>query len=104
MFDGMTWLNEPIHWTAGRESLSVTSAPETDFWRKTHYGFTHDNGHFLHREVAGDFTATVTLSGDFHSLYDQAGLMIRGSERTWLKTGVEYTDAEFFKLNGTNGS
>jgi len=92
MFDGMTWLNEPIHWTAGRESLSVTSAPETDFWRKTHYGFTHDNGHFLHREVAGDFTATVTLSGDFHSLYDQAGLMIRGSERTWLKTGVEYTD------------
>lgn len=92
MFDGMTWLNEPGQWTAGRKSLSVTSAPETDFWQKTHYGFIHDNGHFLHREVAGDFTATVTLSGAFHTLYDQAGLMIRDSEQTWLKTGVEYTD------------
>jgi hypothetical protein len=32
MFDGMTWLNEPVRGAAGSESLSVTSAPETDFW------------------------------------------------------------------------
>lgn len=30
MFDRMTWLNEPVRWTAGRESLSVASAPETE--------------------------------------------------------------------------
>ena len=104
MFDGMTWLNEPVRWTAGSESLNVTSAPETDFWRKTHYGFIHDNGHFLHRDVFGDFTATVTLSGEFHTLYDQAGLMIRNSEQTWVKTGVEYTDdAVYLSTVLTNG-
>lgn len=42
--------------------------------------------------MAGDFTATVTLSGDFTTLYDQAGLMVRTNDRTWMKTGVEYTD------------
>ncbi|WP_442864137.1 DUF1349 domain-containing protein [Arthrobacter sp. ATA002] len=35
---------------------------------------------------------TVTLFGDFTSLYDQAGLMIRIDERIWVKAGVEYSD------------
>ncbi|UWX98441.1 DUF1349 domain-containing protein [Arthrobacter zhaoxinii] len=92
MFENMTWLNEPASWKDGGDSLTLETADGTDFWRKTHYGFIRDTGHFLSTEVAGDFTATVTLAGDFTALYDQAGLMFRIDERTWLKAGVEYSD------------
>jgi regulation of enolase protein 1 (concanavalin A-like superfamily) len=30
--------------------------------------------------------------GDFDTLYDQSGLMVRVDERTWVKTGIEFTD------------
>jgi regulation of enolase protein 1 (concanavalin A-like superfamily) len=92
MFDGMSWLNEPPQWSVDGPTLSVTTGDRTDFWRETFYGFVRDDGHFLHREVAGDFTAEVTVVGTFDSLYDQSGLMVRVDERTWVKTGIEFTD------------
>ncbi|RKN41874.1 DUF1349 domain-containing protein [Streptomyces hoynatensis] len=88
----MSWLNEPPSWSVEDGRLTATTGPETDFWRETFYGFVRDDGHFLYREVHGDFTAQVTLSGDYETLYDQSGLMVRGDRRTWLKTGVEFTD------------
>ncbi len=41
------WLNEPQNWSAGETGLRLTTLDKTDFWRETHYGFTHDDGHFL---------------------------------------------------------
>jgi regulation of enolase protein 1 (concanavalin A-like superfamily) len=92
VFEGMTWLNEPPQWSVDGSVLTATTGDRTDFWRETFYGFVRDDGHFLHREVTGDFTAEVTLLGDFDTLYDQCGLMLRVDERTWLKTGIEFTD------------
>jgi regulation of enolase protein 1 (concanavalin A-like superfamily) len=92
MFDGMTWLNEPPAWSVDGDRLTVTTAERTDFWRETFYGFVRDDGHFLYREVTGDFTAQVTLIGGYDELYDQSGLMLRVDERTWVKTGIELTD------------
>jgi regulation of enolase protein 1 (concanavalin A-like superfamily) len=91
--DRMRWLNEPPAWSVAEDgTLAVTTGEKTDFWRETFYGFIRDDGHFYHREVTGDFTAYVTLAGDYETLYDQGGLMVRADERTWLKAGVEYTD------------
>jgi regulation of enolase protein 1 (concanavalin A-like superfamily) len=70
--------------------LRVTTAPASDFWRVTHYGFTRDSGHFYGTEVAGDFVAEVRVVGQYRDLYDQAGLMLRVDERNWLKCGIEY--------------
>ncbi|NJM29708.1 MAG: DUF1349 domain-containing protein [Rhizobiales bacterium] len=86
----MNWLNEPPQWAGDATALTLTTGPETDFWRKTHYGFIHDNGHFLDEEVKGDFTAEVIFGADYQALYDQAGLMLRISPDTWIKTGVEF--------------
>ena len=86
----MLWLNEPPIWQITGSTIDVTAGGGTDFWRKTHYGFTRDSGHFGYEVVEGDFVATVKVSGQYHELYDQAGLMLRSSATHWLKCGIEY--------------
>lgn len=93
-FDGLTWLNPPLVETRTAEALTVRTRGATDFWQQTFYGFRRHSGHFLHRTVAGDFTASVKFTGRYEALYDQAGLMLRVDETHWAKTGIEYTDGE----------
>jgi uncharacterized protein len=92
MWDTFRWLNEPADWQVRNDQLSVQVSPKTDFWRKTHYGFTHDSGHFFFRTVPGDFIVQVRFRGEYVSLYDQGGLMLRASEEYWMKCGIEYVD------------
>lgn len=86
------WHNEPEDWNFTEEALTFKTAPKSDFWQSTYYGFTPDSGHFLGGELDGDFCATVEFSGDYETLYDQIGLMLRIDPLHWLKAGVEYTD------------
>jgi len=88
----MEWHNEPASWDRTGDRLVVEADGETDFWRTTKHGFVADDGHCYHREVAGDFAATVEIAGEYDTLYDQAGLMVREDAETWLKCGVEYVD------------
>jgi uncharacterized protein len=92
MFEQCRWINEPAQWRVENEMLSVTTDANTDFWRKTHYGFVRDTGHVFAADVTGDFTADITIDGDFSALYDQAGLMVRESAAHWVKAGAEYND------------
>jgi uncharacterized protein len=91
-FDKMAWLNPPQDIRAKGEQLTLTTGHTTDFWRKTHYGFIRDNGHFLHHPVSTDFSAEVTITGRYEALYDQAGPMLRIDEKRWVKAGIEHTD------------
>lgn len=86
----MQWFCEPQTWNAEGDRITVTVSGGTDFWRKTHYGFIRDNGHFGYVEVQGDFSVEVKVMGDYRDLYDQAGLMLRSDEAHWIKTGIEY--------------
>lgn len=88
------WLNEPPHWIDEDGRLSVTTAGETDFWQRTFYGFVHDDGHFRYVDAAGDFTAAVSFEGQYETLYDQAGLMVRVDAENWIKLGIEFSDGE----------
>lgn len=95
-FSTGTWLNPPTDWLADATGLTLTTDENTDFWRTTHYGFIRDSGHFLGFPTANAFTAQIRIEGEFRTLYDQAGLMVRIDETRWMKTGVEFTDGELF--------
>jgi uncharacterized protein len=88
----LRWQCEPVHWSVdpARGLLRVEPDAGTDFWRKTHYGFEFDNGHFLFAELVGDFVLTTHVRFQPVHQYDQAGLMLRISPLCWLKTSVEY--------------
>lgn len=92
----MQWLNEPKRWQVEAGAIRIHADPNTDFWRKTHYGFIRDNGHFYYETVRGDFTASVKVTGVYRDLYDQAGLMVRLDAEHWLKAGIEYVHGQQF--------
>ena len=86
------WLNEPDQWSQSPNGIHVSVGAGTDFWRKTHDNGIRDNGHFFYLPVTGDFRAVVRLAGEYREQYDQAGLMARVNETTWLKCGIELVD------------
>ncbi|GAB4547995.1 MAG: DUF1349 domain-containing protein [Anaerolineae bacterium] len=86
----MFWYNEPKNWHQEGTKLVVNAEGKTDFWRVTLHHFIKDDGHFYYQQVRGDFAATVTIRGEYATLYDQAGLMVRENEHIWLKCGIEY--------------
>ena len=88
----MIWFNEPRNWKLDNDKLTVIADPRTDFWRKTHYGFVRDNGHFYYEEISGDFEVETEFRGKYETLYDQAGIMVRADETTWVKCGVEFVN------------
>ncbi len=90
----MDWFNPPPQWQQQPNYISLTSAGETDFWRKTHADFIKDDGHFYYETIEGDFTAHVKVTGHYNALYDQAGLMLRLDAENWIKCGVEYVDGQ----------
>ncbi len=86
------WLNEPRRWRRSGDELLLTTDPDTDFWRQTHYGFIRDSGHHLGVRVPGEFVAEVALHGAFRDQFDQAGLMVRMDAERWVKCGIEFVD------------
>ena len=86
----MQWLNEPASWQRTGDVLRVSVDPGTDFWRTTGYGYVHDSGHVYGEPLRGDLDVSVRVRGAFASQYDQAGIMLRADEHTWLKTGLEF--------------
>ncbi|MCD6289625.1 MAG: DUF1349 domain-containing protein [Anaerolineae bacterium] len=88
----MRWHNEPPRWRVEDHVITMTTGPQTDFWRKTYDGGVRDSGHFYYQPVTGDFTAQVKVIGQYSDLYDQAGLMVRLDETTWMKCGIEFVD------------
>src|SRR6476660_10507197 len=79
------WLNPPQKWGIEPSGLALHPDPNTDFWQETHYGFRADNGHFLFEEIDSDFLVTTRVRFEPVHQYDQAGLMIRGMQRSWIK-------------------
>jgi regulation of enolase protein 1 (concanavalin A-like superfamily) len=87
-----TWLNEPPDARIDGADLVVTTAPNSDFWRTTSYGYVQDTGHALLAPFPAGTAVETTFVAAFDELYDQAGVMVRVDPRTWIKAGTELTD------------
>lgn len=91
------WYNEPPHYRLGR-GLELTTAANTDFWQRTHYGFRRDDGHCLLTNVARDFCLTTQVEFQPRQQYDQCGLIVRIDAENWIKVSTEYEDAAHSRL------
>ena len=88
----MKWLNEPKKWEYSDGKILIETKDKSDFWRNTYYGYIHDDGHFMYQTVKGDFSAIATFRGEYRNLYDQAGIMLRVGDVSWIKAGIEFAD------------
>ena len=88
-FDRGSWLNAPAKSQVASDRLLIKTDAQTDFWRETHYGFIHSNGHALLFDTPEMFVCEVTFSGRFVSKYEQAGLLLWENENRWIKAGIE---------------
>ncbi len=91
-WSGGRWLNPPGSVVQDGANLLVTAEAGSDFWQGTFYGFHRDSGHALLAPVAVGSAVEVSFLVDYTTLYDQAGLLVRVDELTWVKAGVEISD------------
>lgn len=91
----MQWFNAPEKWSVNGNTLKMDVTPQTDYWRKTHYGFTVDDGPFMYELRGGEFEVSVKITGAYKTRFDQMGLMLRIDEKHWIKTGIEYVDGDY---------
>ena len=88
----MRWRCEPASWRGLPDGIELRTNPKTDFWRHTHYGFVRDDGHLYYEHAEGDLEIEATVDGDYRDQYDQAGVMLRVDDETWVKCGIEFVD------------
>lgn len=90
-WDSGSWLNPAIASRDG-DDLLVTATRGSDLWQTTYYGFQRDSGHALLAPFGPGQAVEVSFLLDYDTLYDQAGLLVRVDESTWVKAGVEISD------------
>ena len=89
--DGV-WINPPLQSEEKSGDLLVMTAPESDFWRNTSYGFIHDSGHALVADFPDGAAMEVSFILDYIGQFDQAGIIIYSDSEHWIKAGVESAD------------
>ncbi|MDR0362483.1 MAG: DUF1349 domain-containing protein [Planctomycetota bacterium] len=93
-----TWFNPPPHAEIVDGALEMRTAPETDLWMRTHYGFMRDNAHGYLRPMPEDFSLSVKTEFRPGGRYDQCGLLLYVDGDNWVKASVEYENPEYSRL------
>lgn len=95
---GAQWLNPPEVSSFTADTITITTAPGTDFWQRTFYGFRAANAPAAMIEVDHNVTLSVRVRADYQRRYDQAGIILWVDEDNWFKASVEHEDADGGRL------
>ncbi|WP_329014088.1 DUF1349 domain-containing protein [Micromonospora rifamycinica] len=92
-WDEGRWLHPPVRVERTDDGgLLVEPGAESDLWRHTGYGFVHDDGSALLAGFPVGTAVEVAFVLDYTAQFDQAGVLVRVDERSWVKAGVEISD------------
>ncbi|MDG3088462.1 DUF1349 domain-containing protein [Vibrio hannami] len=92
------WIFEPKVSEVTKDSVSITTEPETDFWQRSYYGFRNDNAPALQVESDENFTFSTKVSFDYQAQFDQCGVIIYLDNENWFKASIEYENEAFSRL------
>jgi regulation of enolase protein 1 (concanavalin A-like superfamily) len=95
--DKFFWFNKP-EYKIDNGKLTITTADKTDFWQRTHYGFSRDNGHAMLSSISGNFTITVKSRFQYRNRYDQCGILLRIDGLNWIKVSAEHEEGGINRL------
>ena len=92
------WINQPQEFALDKGALKIQTEPETDFWQKTHYGFSKANAPAFLTKIEGDFTFGVKTAFDTQNRYDQCGILLYIDDENWIKVAVEHENEQYARL------
>lgn len=92
------WRNAPSQFELSETQVSLTTAPKTDLWQRTHYGFQGDNAPMLLTDVVGDFSFTVRCQYRYEAQYDQCGVVLYLDSDNWFKGSLEFETRDLSRL------
>lgn len=97
-FTAAKWLNQPKLSEITKQSVKITTEPNTDFWQRSYYGFRNDNGPSLLLESENNFSFTAKVSFEYRAKFDQCGLIIYLDSDNWFKASIEFENMNFSRL------
>lgn len=92
------WINPPQKFMLNNDVLKIQTEPKTDFWQRTHYGFSRANAPAFLTKIEGDFTFSVKTRFKTQKQYDQCGVFLYTDDENWVKASVEYENEQFARL------
>lgn len=92
------WINPPQNFTLENIDLRIQTEPETDFWQRTHYGFSKANAPAFLTSIDGDFTFSVKTGFKTKNRYDQCGVLLYIDDENWVKVSVEHENELIARL------
>lgn len=91
--NNLFWLNEPKEYSINKNEILIQTEPKTDFWKRTYYGFCHDNVPTLLMKTSEKyFSFVVKTEYDYKRRFDHCGVMIYQNTDNAMKVAVEYKD------------
>ena len=97
--ENLIWTREPRRSEITDDKIVIYTAPNTDLWQRTYYGFQNDNAPVLQLKTAEKFFS-FTVKTEFESkvLFDQCGVVMYLDSENWLKASIEYENERFQRL------
>lgn len=91
-------LNNPACQIVSKNQLLIQTAPETDFWQRTYYGFQVANAPAVLFKSDDNFTLTTRVDFHYQTRFDQCGLFIYKDPENWAKASIEFESKSVSRL------